>query len=93
MTCGRIATVPLGQSSSGGASVAAKEKTFSEALAEAIVATTVQPKAKRVRKPKVEVFPVETVKVNDSVWNTALALAGNDKSKIKILAHNKVLVG
>lgn len=48
--------------------------------------------AGKPRKSKTEEFPVETVKVNSSVWTTALKLAQGNPRRIEILAHNKVAV-
>lgn len=63
-----------------------------------IVESTEVVKSKRVRKPKQiaseeSPAPVETVTVNAGLWETAVKLAKGDKRKIKILAHNRVIVG
>lgn len=71
---------------------------FAEEIMDEVLQIPAKPKSRRARKPAQKASaaapaPVETVTVNAALWATALEIADGNTKRIKILAHNKVLVG
>lgn len=72
----------------------APRKAAAPAKETAPVAEVVEPKPKRRTRisTKNPEFPVETIKVNSSVWAAALKIADGNPRRIEIISHNKVKV-